>query len=65
MFNLYNCQDEYINNTLVQHKYCYECNTLCEFGLFIFSFLLIICCIDIYCKKKEFKEIKDDPPSYY
>ena len=64
-FSLYDCQDEIINGTLIQRKNCSECDGFCEFAILVFSFLLVFCCFDIFCRKKELKEIKDDPPAYY
>ncbi len=61
------CYDQIINNTITSDKICYTCGIFCEFGLFVFSLLVSLCCINICCKrKKQYKEIinPQSPPPY-
>lgn len=70
MFSLYDCRDIIVNGTLVPQKLCYECDTFCEFSIFVFTLLLISCCLKICFSRKKIvsKEIltiePESPPPY-
>lgn len=67
MFDYEHCYHQIINNTI--NKYCYKCDSFCEFSILIIFFLIISSCIEIFCIKKiQSKEIivfdPESPPPY-